>query len=145
MAKLVQILGEKEILANMKGQTIFIGLRAAAGLKAAGLLLQRASQLLVPVDESNLKPSAFTRATGVGFGTSVRVGYTAGYALFVHELVGMKLKGKPRPKRQDTGGDRGLYWDPQGRAQAKFLEEPARRLRPAMIALVRKFAKLKGV
>ena len=54
---------------------------------------------------------------------SVVVGYSAGYALYVHEAVGMKLKGLPR---QPPG--KGLYWDPQGRAQAKFLEQPAREL-----------------
>lgn len=49
------------------------------------------------------------------------VGYKAAYALYVHEAVGMKLKGQPRrPPRK------GYYWDPQGRAQAKFLEQPAR-------------------
>lgn len=51
---------------------------------------------------------------------AVIVGYTAAYAVYVHENVEMKLKGKPRPRK------RGYYWDPQGVAQAKFLEEPAR-------------------
>lgn len=50
----------------------------------------------------------------------VIVGYTAAYAVYVHESIGMVLQGKPRPK------NRGYYWDPQGRAQAKFLEAPAR-------------------
>ncbi len=144
MAKLVQILGVKKIQANMKLQTAAMGVRVAGGLKVAGLLLQRESQLLVPVDEGPLKASAFTRASGVGFATSVTVGYTALYALFVHELVKMKLKGKPRPKREKGGKTRGFYWDPQGRAQAKFLEAPARRLLPQMRAIVFKFAKLKG-
>ena len=138
MAKLVQVLGQKEILKNMKLQQVALGLRVAAGLKVAGLFLQGASQKLVPVDTGNLKASAFTRSTGTGFATSVGVGYTAAYALFVHELVKMRLKGQPRTTK-------GSYWDPQGRAQAKFLEEPARKLRPQLIAIVRKFAKLKGV
>ena len=54
---------------------------------------------------------------------SVVVGYTAAYALYVHESVGMVLKGQPRP-----GKNRGNFWDPAGRGQAKFLEEPARTL-----------------
>ena len=59
--------------------------------------------------------------------SSVEVGYTAAYALYVHEAVAMKLKGKPRSvRRGKKKGSRGKYWDPQGRAQAKFLEEPAR-------------------
>lgn len=52
---------------------------------------------------------------------SVVVGYTAAYALYVHECIEMKLKGQPR-----RAPSKGFYWDPQGRAQAKFLETPAR-------------------
>jgi hypothetical protein len=55
---------------------------------------------------------------------SVAVGYTAAYALYVHENLEMKLAGQPR--RSGTG--KGLYWDPQGQAQSKFLEQPAREL-----------------
>lgn len=79
---------------------------------------------------------------------SVVVGFTANYALYVHERVEMKWKGLPRgqgfyvdddgvirfPSRvRETGRvggkHRGFYWDPQGRAQAKFLEAPARELK----------------
>ena len=62
---------------------------------------------------------------------SVVVGYTANYALYVHESVGMKLKGKPRPN------NKGMFWDPQGTAQAKFLEAPARTLQPELARIVR--------
>ena len=59
-----------------------------------------------------------------GKNATVIVGYTANYAVYVHEAVGMKLKGV---KRSPPG--KGKYWDPQGRAQAKFLEEPARTMK----------------
>lgn len=55
---------------------------------------------------------------------SVIVGYTANYAVHVHENIEMKGKGLPRQKPH-----KGLYWDPQGKAQAKFLEQPARELK----------------
>lgn len=68
----------------------------------------------------------------------VIVGYTAAYALYVHENVGMKLKGLPRGggggRDKKTGrfkkgtGRKGRYWDPQGRGQNKFLEQPFREL-----------------
>lgn len=48
----------------------------------------------------------------------VVVGYSAPYAMYVHEAVGMVLQGLPRPSGI------GNYWDPNG--QAKFLEEPTR-------------------
>ena len=63
--------------------------------------------------------------------TSVSVGYTAAYALWVHEAVGMLTQGAPRPK------GRGFYWDPQGQAQAKFLEQPARELSPVLADITR--------
>ena len=49
----------------------------------------------------------------------ILVGYSAPYAMFVHEAVGMVLQGLPRPSGL------GNYWDPKG-AQAKFLEQPTR-------------------
>ena len=65
---------------------------------------------------------------------SVVVGYTAGYALFVHENVEMKLKGQER-KGEDAEGK---YWDPQGRGQAKFLEQPVRTLTSELRKIVEK-------
>jgi len=58
-------------------------------------------------------------------GRSVIVGYTAAYALDVHENIKMKWKGIPR--KEKIKGGKGKFWDPQGKAQAKFLEAPARK------------------
>lgn len=54
------------------------------------------------------------------------VEFTAPYAAYVHELVGMKLKGKPRPSGI------GRYWDPQGQATARFLTKAGEELRSQM-------------
>lgn len=70
--------------------------------------------------------------------TRVVVGYTAEYAIYVHENIEMKLKGQPRPK------NKGKYWDPQGRGQAKFLEEPARRLQPELGRIIGETVKATG-
>ena len=60
---------------------------------------------------------------------SVVVGFNANYAVFVHENTKMKLKGQKRTgKRPDGTFREGKYWDPQGRGQSKFLEQPAREL-----------------
>lgn len=53
---------------------------------------------------------------GDGKQVSVQVGYTAGYALAVHEKRGMVLRGIPRPKPR-----KGKFWDPQGKARAGYL------------------------
>lgn len=133
------MIGLDKVIAEMKKQKTLMGARVPIALSAAGVLLQAGSQKVVPVDLGPLKASAFTRRTGIGFASSVRVGYTSAYAPFVHEKVDMKLKGQKRP-----APSKGRYWDPQGRAQAKFLEEPARRMAPELREAFRRFAKLKG-
>lgn len=51
----------------------------------------------------------------------VVVGYSAPYAVYVHENMEMKLEGEPRPSGI------GVYWGrPTAPGQSKFLEEPAR-------------------
>ena len=137
MAQIREIRGIKEVLQKLKERTEAFAVGTERGLKKAGLALQAASVRLVPVNFGILKASAYTRPSGKGFATQVNVGYTASYALYVHEAVGMVLKGQPRPK------GRGFYWDPQGRAQAKFLEEPARRIAKELKAIIAKEVKIK--
>ena len=52
---------------------------------------------------------------------SVIVGYSASYAVYVHENVEEKWRGRPR-----RSPSKGNYWDPAGRGRSKFLEYPAR-------------------
>lgn len=79
-------------------------------------------------------------------GHGVIVGYTASYALAVHENIEMKWRGVPRdPRKRAVGGEgpakyhqknpqsrkykpKGKFWDPPNRGQSKFLEQPAREL-----------------
>lgn len=131
------IQGVDKVISNLRKQRRTLALGVERGIKKAALKLQRESQRLVPVNFGVLKASAFTRTRGSGWDTQAWIGYTAVYAIFVHEAVGMVLKGKPRPK------GRGKYWDPQGRGQAKFLEEPARRLRPELLQIIKDSAKIK--
>lgn len=135
------VYGVRDLSDAWKKRKAAMGPKVELGLKTAGLFLQRESQLLVPVDFGILKASAFTRAEGKGFSTLVLVGYTAFYAMFVHEMVEMKLKGLPR---EPSPPHRGNYWDPAGRGQAKFLEAPARdsSRRQTMLNIVRNVCKL---
>ena len=68
----------------------------------------------------------------------VQVGYTANYALFVHEapgtLLGKKIPRRPSPPHQ------GNVWDPEGVARPKFLEAPFRENRDEIVAIARKEA-----
>jgi hypothetical protein len=134
---IVNIFGVQLVLGNMVRSQSEVTAGAVAGLKRAALLLQRDSQSHVPVEYGPLRASAYTRVTGQGLDTVVDVGYTAAYALYVHEQVAMRLRGQPRPSGH------GAFWDPQGQAQAKFLEEPLRRLRPQMSDIIFQSAKIK--
>lgn len=120
------------VVANMKKESTIAAMKVSRGLRVAGTFIQRTSQKEVPVDEANLKGSAFTRADGVGFDTKVTVGYEAAYAVFVHENIEMKLKGQPRAKPS-----KGRYWDPQGRGKSKFLEDPVKNNRVEILRLVK--------
>lgn len=65
--------------------------KLTVGLIEAGLRLQRESMKIVPVDYGNLKASAFTRAEGQDTPyVVVTVGYTAAYAVYVHENLDAK-------------------------------------------------------
>ena len=90
MANLVRISGVQKLVADFKDLERRYARGFRTGLSMAGLLIQRESQLIVPIDTSNLKNSAFTRTFGQGFQSFTLVGYTASYAVFVHEdlLVG---------------------------------------------------------
>lgn len=136
MPNIGSLTGLPQILANVKRRHEQMALGTQRGLKTAGLKLQRASQLKVPVEYGILKASAYARSTGSGFLTVVTVGYTAHYALIVHENVAMAGKGKPRPSGL------GNYWDPAGRGQAKFLEEPARTMASDLRKIILKAAKI---
>ena len=73
--------------------------------------------VLVPQDTSNLLNSMYREVGKSGTKIFGRIGFTAEYALAVHEATG-KLKGQPRPKRDGKG--RGVYWGPHD-GQPKFL------------------------
>lgn len=134
MANVNYITGAQGIIRGFKTRNNRLASGTARGLKIAGLHLQRVSQTKVPIEYGILKASAYTRATGSGFSTVVNIGYTAAYAIFVHENIMMAGKGRPRPS------GRGNYWDPNG--QAKFLEGPARTERRVMRKIIWDNAKL---
>jgi len=80
------------------------------GAFASALMVQGEAQNRVPVEYGNLRGSAYTNKVLKGAET----GFSAEYAIFVHENLEQKLKGEPRPSGLGT------YWNPGG---PKFLEK----------------------
>lgn len=96
----------------------------AAGCYAGALVIQEAAQNLTPVERGNLQGSAFTNRIEGGAET----GFSAEYALHVHENMEQKLKGQPRPSGLGT------YWNPGG---PKFLERAVNENTQRVVDLVR--------
>ena len=74
---------------NYLNATAQLGRKFERGLLRAGLIILRCSQEKTPVWTGNLKNSGYVKLTGKGLTADVQIGYTAFYALFVHESVAM--------------------------------------------------------
>lgn len=61
-----------------------------------------------------------------------RMGYTANYALAVHEASG-KLKGQPRPK--ENGRAQGFFWGPNG--EPEFLKKGFEQAAPNIFTVLK--------
>lgn len=129
MVDIAKVRGAKTVMRQLRQKQRDHLKNTGRGLMRGGLLLQRLSQKVVPIKTGVLKNSAFTRYEG-SFGTesiltsdpTVRVGYTASYAIRVHEDLTMRHK--------------------KGKI-AKFLELPYRENRDKIMNEIRKGAKSK--
>lgn len=114
----VKIRGIREAKANLdrfiddvKGRKVIRAIRSAL------IIIAPEAARMTPVGKtSNLINSQFLDVMVNGTRVTGRVGYSANYAVYVHEAKGT-LKGRPRPASQGGGN----YWDPAG--EPKFLEK----------------------
>jgi len=153
MAALLEIRGVQSVLSSLAAARPRYGAAIERGLKKAGLFLQRESQKIVPVQTGNLKNSAFTRNVGGrGAAADVVVGYTAAYAVYVHEDLSkahgraFNVKHAAEIERARALGlkaataEGGMF--PRGEnQQAKFLEAPARTKRREIMAIISREAR----
>lgn len=110
--------------------------------QAVGAVLRAGSvavQQFVPMDTGHLLQSQYAPQVITHTGKTVgHVGFTAEYALWVHEMPG-KLKGQPRADfgttraGEDFGGGsgRGYYWDPD--AEPQFMVKGFDQINPMQI------------
>lgn len=157
----IDIIGLKEVRARMRQARRDTAAGIARGLKQAGLWLQRESMAIVPIQFGFLRASAFTRAFGTGVDTYVIVGYTAKYAVYVHEDLeaahgkAFNMKYAEEIAATEAGLTRSRdsrgrfvsqaanpYFRRGERQRAKYLEEPARYGRGHMQQIVMRSAAL---
>lgn len=119
------------------------GRKVVRAIQSAMILVSARAAYYTPVDTSALLNSQFREIEQNGVIITGRVGYSANYAAYVHEMSG-KLKGQPRAhfgktrEGQEFGGGTGTgnYWDPH--AEPQFLTKGANEERDAIDAVMRK-------
>lgn len=130
MAKSSRVVGMDQVMKNLntaiskkKGATV-------GGLLEAGYIIL--GDCKVPVEYGNLRASGFVRKAR-DVEDAVEVGFSASYAVYVHENLEQKLKGQPRKS------GKGVYWGPNGEPQ--FLARAAKRKKNEAVAAVVRHAK----
>jgi hypothetical protein len=106
-----RVKGLGSVIGNLNSHVGQIKGKTGRGLLKAGLFIEGKSKPLVPVLTGNLRGSGYTRKTGP---LSVEVGYSAAYAIYVHENL----------EARHTNGE------------AKFLQRPLREHEDKIIKIV---------
>lgn len=116
----IKVKGIKEAKANLDRFIDDVqGRKVIRAIRSALIIIAPEAARMTPVGStSNLINSQFLDVMVNGTIVTGRVGYSANYAVYVHEAKGT-LKGRPRPVSQGGGN----YWDPSG--EPKFLEKAA--------------------
>ena len=132
------VTGLAKVLNNFGRLNKLIARGAEKGLLRGGALVLRASMKQVPVDKSNLKPSGFTRNLGgSGIHSDVVVGYTADYAVYVHENTDAAHGEEFNKKHKDEISKGQTHSRGKGQ-KAKFLEDPMRESTREVVQVVKK-------
>lgn len=90
--------------------------KVVRALKSATYIIRTESATITPIETSTLINSQFDTIEVSGTRVTGKVGYSANYALYVHNASG-KLSGRPRRS------GKGVYWGPH--AEPKFLTKAA--------------------
>lgn len=129
----VKIRGVRQAKANLDRFIEDVqGRKAIRAIKSALLIIAPEAARMTPVGKTaNLINSQFQEVMVKGTRLTGRIGYSANYAVYVHEAKGI-LKGRPRPASQGGGN----YWDPAG--EPKFLEKAGKNTRSDVERVIKK-------
>ena len=144
--QMVKVTGMNKVRANLKKYSQDQGHAFGMRMMAAGFYLQKLSQKIVPTFTGHLRGSAFTRRYGLGFKTDVVVGYTAKYAVYVHEdldkrhgdVYNQYYASQIAHAKSKTGSkaQRRRWKRRRPQEQAKYLEKPYRDHRAELMAII---------
>lgn len=95
-----------------------VAVKIIRALKSATYIIRTESATMTPIETSTLINSQFDVIVHNGTRITGRIGYSADYAIYVHNSKGYAVgKSIPRPS------GKGNYWDPH--AEPKFLSKAA--------------------
>lgn len=134
MAKKLPLSGLATVMKNLNKEVADIEDRTMAGMLAAGFDILRLAQQRVPREYGVLMNSGYCRPAQ-NVPNAVEIGFSAEYAVYVHENMQQKLAGKPRPSGL------GVYWGPAGRP--KFLESAVTDLHDKTLDTIQSYARVK--
>lgn len=83
---MIRIRGKKNVLSNLNRSIKKIEGNTFKGMLAAGLFVEGESNEIAPQDKGKLINSSFTSVGRIAKRIIARIGYTANYAPFVHEM-----------------------------------------------------------
>lgn len=120
----VKIRGVRQAKANLDRFINDVqGRKVIRAIRSALIIVAPEAARMTPIGKTSvLVNSQYQEVMVNGTRVTGRVGYSANYAVYVHEAKGT-LKGRPRPASQGGGN----YWDPAG--EPKFLEKAAENTR----------------
>jgi hypothetical protein len=124
--------GIKVIMSNLNKEIDKIEGRTRAGMLAGGLVIERESNQHVPREYGDLVNSSYVRKA-MDDEDAVEIGYSASYAVYVHENLEPKHAGEPRPSGL------GDYWGPHG--EPRFLTNAVDRTTDEVLRVIASYAK----
>ena len=152
-ASMIKVTGISKLMSNIDKMDKMMGAKAARGLNLASVLVARESLKIVPVQIGNLKGSWFRRREGMGFQTTYHFGYTAKYAVFVHEVENAThgaafnalhaaeiAHAKSKGLKSSTA--KGGMFNRGENQQWKFLEKPIRDNKQMLLSIIYKEMKI---
>ena len=138
MASMVVVTGVKAVIGKMKAYDIKAQNQLKVRLLIAAKLLKRESMKIVPRDKGHLIGSAYHRLIPAGWLSDAIVGYTAEYAVYVHEDLD-KAHGAAYNKKyaKEIANQKDKYHKAKRPdEQAKFLERPVRNNRSRILRIL---------
>lgn len=124
--------GLDRVMRNLNQEILAIKGRTVGGMLKGARVVLREAQRRVPVEYGDLKNSGYASVSTDG--ESVDIGFTAPYAVAIHENMEQKLKGKPRPSGI------GKYWGPSG--EPKYLQNAVTAKKSEVLRIVAEDAKI---